>query len=80
MEQIKGTEDFINASDEFYKHLAKVLREEIKKDSRDLENLRELSELVKINSASIKTQKEEPKGGKAPLEKVKGRTNGQAIA
>lgn len=80
MEQIKGTEDFVNASDEFYKYLAKIIRDEIAKKSTDLEKLRELSEIIKINSGSIKTQKEEAKSSKSPLEKVKGRSNGQVVA
>ena len=75
---IKGTEDFVNASDEFYGYLAKVLRDEIKKESKDIVLLKDLSELVRINSQSIKTQKEEPKGKKAsPIDRVKMKANGE---
>lgn len=77
--EIKGADDFINASDEFYKYLAGVLREEIKKESKDLERLRELSELVKINSTSIKTQKDDKKPQESPTEKTKRKANGSQI-
>ncbi len=81
VEQIKGTENFIAASEEFYDYLAKIIRGEISKSTVDLKVLRELSEIIKINSGSMKTQKEEPKGkSKDPLQKVKGRTNGQVVA
>ena len=74
------TENFINASDEFYTYLAEFIRAEIKSKPTDIDKLRELSEIVKINSASIKSQKEETKMSKSPLEKIKGRSNGQAVA
>lgn len=79
MEKGKGTEDFVNACDEFYTYLAGFLRKEIEKNPTDLEKLRELSEIVKINAASIKTQKDESKGGKSPLEKTKARANGAQV-
>jgi len=78
---IKGAQDFIDASDEFYAYLAKVLRENIAKGSKDLELLKELSELVKVNSQSIKSQREEAKSAKkSPLEKAKARANGDQIS
>lgn len=78
--EIKGVDDFIAASDEFYKYLASVLREEIQKNSKDIERLRELSELVKINSASIKTQREESKGKtETPVEKTKRKAGGGQV-
>lgn len=78
-EEIKGTEDFVNASDEFYGYLAKVIREEIKKESKDLAKLKELSDIVRINSASIKVQKEEPKSKKSPLDKAKAKSSGEQV-
>jgi len=58
---IKGTEDFLIASDEFYKYLAAMLRQEIKDKTTDIERLRDLSDIVKINCATIKSQEKSKK-------------------
>lgn len=59
-----GVDEFIEASDAFYRHLAEILHLEINNGSVDLVRLRELSELVKINSMSIKSQREDAEKGK----------------
>ncbi len=73
--EVKGTEEFIAASDEFYGHLAKLIRLEIKADCSDIDKLRELSEIIKINSSSMKSQEEKPKGKLSPSEKIKKRSS-----
>lgn len=76
-EEIKGTEDFVNASDEWYKYVASIIRKKIEDKSEKLEEVREISEIVRITTSSIKTQKEESKGKKSPADKIKARSNGE---
>ncbi len=73
--EVKGTEEFIAASDEFLAHLAKIIRSAIARNCNDVDELRELSEIIKINSASMKSQEDKPNKKLSPMDKVKKRAS-----
>lgn len=82
-QNIKGTEDFVNASDGFMRKIAKFLNgyeipETISSDK--LMEIKQLSEIVKINLQSIKELKTDSGKTKTPLEKMKSKTNGSQIS
>jgi len=75
MAKTKGIENFIDASDEFYDYLAEIIRDRIKEKVVDLKTIRELSEIIKVNSGSMKAQTDEPSKKKSPMEKIKARSS-----
>lgn len=58
MEQIKGTDAFLNSSDSFFKKIATFI-DDYEVDNEKLSELRDICEIVKITAMTIKTLKEE---------------------
>lgn len=60
-EEKSGIDDFSEASDEFYKYLARLLREEMAAEQKDMDRLQDLAGLIKKTNSGMKEKKEKQK-------------------
>lgn len=74
-----GAEAFLAASDKYFAKLAKLIDSETEKENLKLEDIREISEIIKITMTSIKARADEKKNTGSPMDKMKARKNGSQV-
>ena len=76
---IKGTDAFLESSDNFFKKVAEYI-DSYEINNESLTSLRDVCEIVRITATTIKTLREDGKEKKkSPLERVKAKSSGEQI-
>lgn len=76
----QGADDFLAASDKYFAYVAKYIEGQMENDEASIETIREICEIIKITTASIKVSSEGKKSNLTPAQKLKQKKNGdQAV-